>query len=193
MPTHLFRQQGVVLASQAFPAHVFGRGTYCLPGALHILQWDPSARLSVGAYCSFSTGVQILLGGNHRTDWVSTYPFSHLWAEASHLPGHPAPTEETVIGNDVWIGFGATIVGGVKIGDGAVIGAHAVVTKDVPPYAIVGGNPARLIRMRFNDATVTRLLELKWWQWPEERILQFIPDLLSGDIEGFLSKTEACS
>ncbi|CAM5455544.1 serine O-acetyltransferase [Thauera mechernichensis] len=98
-----------------------------------------------------------------------------------------------MIGNDLWIGFGATIVGGVKIGDGAVIGAHAVVTKDVPPYAIVGGNPARLIRMRFDDATVTRLLELKWWQWPEERILQFIPDLLSGDIEGFLSKTEACS
>lgn len=65
--------------------------------------------------------------------------------------------------------------------------------KTYPPYAIVGGNPARLIRMRFDDATVTRLLELKWWQWPEERILQFIPDLLSGDIEGFLSKTEACS
>lgn len=191
MPTHLFRQQGVVLASQVFPQYEFGRGTYCLPGALHIMHWSPEATLAVGAYCSFSTNVIILLGGDHRVDWVTTYPFSHLWAEADAHPGHPAPGKKTTIGNDVWIGFGATILGGVTIGDGAVIAANSLVTKDVPPYTIVGGNPAREIRKRFDEKTIERLLQVQWWSWPEERILQLMPQLLANDIDAFLAAAES--
>ncbi|MGB4468768.1 MAG: CatB-related O-acetyltransferase [Azovibrio sp.] len=186
----MFKQAGVVPASQLYPGHQFGRGTYCIPGGLHILQWNPEARLKVGAYCSFAHNVQILMGGNHRTDWVTTYPFSALWAEASGHSGHPAPAGETVIGNDVWVGYSASILGEVSIGDGAVIAAHAVVTRDVAPYAIVGGNPAREIRKRFDDETIARLLRLQWWNWPEERILQHLPELLSADIEAFLAKAQ---
>lgn len=114
-------------------------------GKPKILYYDASTKLKIGKFCSISDEVTIVLGGNHRYDWVTTYPFSALykeWPEASGIIGHPASKGDIVIGNDVWIGFGSIILSGVKIGDGAVIGAGSVVTKDVLPYTIAGGNPA---------------------------------------------------
>jgi acetyltransferase-like isoleucine patch superfamily enzyme len=138
-----------------------------------VLSWGEGKKLKIGKFCSIAGGVVIFLGGNHRTDWVTTYPFAEFlgqWPESRGIEGHPASKGDVVIGNDVWIGSGATIMSGVKIADGAVIAARAVVTKDVEPYAIVAGNPARLIRKRFDDQTIRMLLEIKWWEWSREKI-----------------------
>jgi acetyltransferase-like isoleucine patch superfamily enzyme len=171
-----------------YPQYSIGRGTY---GDLRVRSWGEGVTLTIGAFCSVASGVQILLGGEHRPDWVTTYPFSVLWEKGRHLPGHPASKGDVVIGNDVWIGAEAMILSGVTIGDGAVIGARSVVTKDVPPYAIVGGNPARLIRMRFDEATISRLQSLKWWTWDDAKIERFLPLLLSDRVEAFLREAES--
>lgn len=171
-----------------YPQYSIGRGTY---GDLRVRSWGDGATLTMGAFCSVASGVQVLLGGEHRPDWVTTYPFSVLWAKGRPLPGHPASKGDVIIGNDVWIGAEAMILSGVTIGDGAVIGARAVVTKDVPPYAIVGGNPARVIRMRFDEATIARLQSLKWWTWDDARIEKFLPLLLNDDVSAFLREAES--
>ncbi len=145
----------------------------------------------MGPFCSVAAGVKVFLGGEHRTDWVSTYPFTEFWPEVSQgITGHPLSRGDVVIGHDVWIGTEAMIMSGVRIGNGAVIGARAVVTKDVPHYAIVAGNPARVIRNRFSDDVVDRLQRLAWWDWDDKRIERFLPMLLSGDVERFLLSTE---
>jgi acetyltransferase-like isoleucine patch superfamily enzyme len=171
-----------------YPQYNIGRGTY---GDLRVRSWGEDATLTMGAFCSVASGVQILLGGEHRPDWVTTYPFSVLWQKAKHLLGHPSSKGDVVIGNDVWIGAEAMILSGVTIGDGAVIGARSVVTKDVPPYAIVGGNPARVIRMRFDEATISRLQNLKWWTWDDAKIERFLPLLLSDKVDAFLREAES--
>jgi Bacterial transferase hexapeptide (six repeats) len=127
-------------------------------------------------------------GGNHRPDFVTTYPFSAIadWPEAANIEGHPATKGDVRIGNDVWIGLGVTILSGVTIGDGAVLAARAVVTGDVPPYAIVAGNPARIIRRRFADDVIAKLLALRWWDWDQERVRRYIPLLMQPDIAKFL-------
>src|SRR5208283_2957437 len=105
-------------------------------------------------FCSIAPNrVTIVLGGQHRPDWVSSYPFNDLFIEFKRFKGSPVSKGDVIIGNDVWIGLDAVILSGIKIGDGAVIGSNALVTKDVPPYAIVGGNPAKLIRYRFDEET----------------------------------------
>ena len=150
--------------------------------------WGEKARLRIGPYCSIADGVTIFLGGNHRTDWVSTYPFSHIpqdpWG-ALAIQGHPATRGDVAIGADVWIGDGAAILSGVTIGHGAVIGARAVVGRDIPPYAIVAGNPARILRHRFPPETVAALLEVAWWERSEAEIRALVPYLLSGDMPAF--------
>ncbi len=157
-----------------------------------VYSWGEGAHLIIGRYCSIADDVHVLLGGNHRTDWVTTFPFSELWHDhARYLNGHPSSNGDVIIGNDVWIGRSAMILSGVKIGDGAVIGARAVVTKDVPPYAIVGGNPARLIRYRFDEETIRKLLEIQWWFWPEEKIARALPLMLSDKIQDFIKFGEA--
>lgn len=156
--------------------------------------WGEKARLIIGRYCSIADGTTIFLGGNHRTDWVTTYPFSALagrWPEAKSIVGHPATKGDVVIGNDVWLGGQCVIMSGVTIGDGAVVAARAVVTKDVAPYAIVGGNPAKVIGSRFPPEQVARLLALRWWDWPDDTVRRFIPLLLNGDIDAFLTAAEA--
>lgn len=145
------------------------------------------ARLLIGSYCSIAREVEFQLGGNHRVDWVSTFPFRAAWGLPGALQdGHPRAERDTVVGSDVWIGTQALILPGARIGHGAVIGARAVVAGEVRPYAIVVGCPAREIRRRFDDAHVERLLELRWWDWPEERVRASIDLLSSPDVDGLL-------
>ena len=171
-----------------FPGHVIGRHSYGTP---EVHGWGEGAQLHMGNFCSVAEGVQIFLGGEHRVDWVTTFPFSVLWPQAQGIAGHPRTKGDVRIGNDVWIGTEAMIMSGVTIGDGAVIGARAVVSKDVPPYAIVAGNPAQVLRSRFNEATVARLLKMQWWSWDDSRIAELLPLMLSGDIDTFLARAEA--
>lgn len=149
---------------------------------------DDVDRLIVGSFCSIGSGAAFMMAGNqgHRADWVSTFPFFYAgegetFAEA--VDGY-RPAGDTVIGNDVWIGSEALILPGITIGDGAMIGARAVVTKPVEPYAVVAGNPARQIRKRFGDADIARLLEMRWWDWPLERIEAEMAALCASDIAG---------
>jgi acetyltransferase-like isoleucine patch superfamily enzyme len=148
--------------------------------------------LKIGKFCSIAARVTIALGGNHRSDLVTTYPFIAFvadWPEAECLSGEDVAAVskgDVIIGNDVWIGYGVMILSGVTIGDGAVIGAGSVVTKDVEPYSIVAGNPARLIRKRFNDETIRKLLEIKWWDWPPEKIGKNLDVICGTDVAKLL-------
>ena len=144
--------------------------------------WNNETKLEIGKYCSIAEGVVFILGGEHRADWVTTYPFSAFsnnWGPASNIPGHPTSKGNIVIGNDVWIGHGALILSGSTVGHGAIIGARSVITKDVEPYAIYAGNPAKLIRYRFDEEVREKLLELAWWNWPHEKVVANMPWLLS--------------
>lgn len=145
-------------------------------------------RVRIGDYCSIAHGVEFSLGGNHRVDWVSTYPFRViLGMEGAWTDGHPRTEREIVVGNDVWIGAEALVLPGVTIGDGAVIAGRAVVTRDVAPYAIVGGVPAREIRRRFSEEQITALLELRWWTWPEEVVRAHVDLLSSPDVDRLIA------
>lgn len=169
----------------AFSDYSIGRYTYGKP---KIYSWNGETKLSIGSFCSISEEVAILLGGEHRTDWVSTYPFNVVFAAGHPTPGHPATKGDIAIGNDVWIGRGAVILSGVTIGDGAVIAAQSVVTKAVEPYTIVGGNPARPIRARFTPEQVAALLQIAWWDWPLEAIREAFPLLQSERIDEFIAR-----
>lgn len=136
------------------------------------------APLNIGSFCSLAPNITILLGMNHRTDWLTTFPFGHVFKEHlgnSDIEGHPTTRGAVNIGHDVWIGRGSTIMSGVSIGNGAVIAANSHVVKDVAPYSIVGGNPARHIRFRFDQANIDFLLNLKWWDFPTETIKSIAP------------------
>lgn len=145
-------------------------------------------RLRIGKFCSIACGAKFLFNcANHRLGSLSTYTFP-LFYEAWELEKSRVAEAwdfkgDILIGNDVWIGYEAVVLAGVKIGDGAIIGARAAVTHDVEPYAVVGGVPAREIRKRFDPDTVGRLLDLKWWDWPVERIRRNLPVLTAGKIE----------
>lgn len=125
-------------------------------------------RLVIGAYCSIGPA-EVVLGGNHRTEHVGQYPFASMLGVGERRDDS-STRGDVRIGSDVWVGGGATILSGVTIGDGAVVGARAVVSRDVRPYAVVVGNPAREVRRRFDDATVERLLALRWWDWPADEV-----------------------
>ncbi|MBW1749567.1 MAG: CatB-related O-acetyltransferase [Deltaproteobacteria bacterium] len=163
-----------------------GKYTY---GEPDVRSFDDITRLVIGKYCSISDRVVILLGGNHRLDWGTTYPFSSFpgqWPEAAAIPGHPATKGDIIVGNDVWIGFGATILSGVKIGDGAVIGAGSVVSRDVAPYTVVAGNSAVSVRKRFSEPVIAALLNLCWWDWPDEKVRENVHPLCSSDMKALL-------
>lgn len=149
------------------------------------------AHLKIGRFCSIGRGVFILLGAEHRPDWVTTYPFNAFHSAAEHIQGVPHSKGDVIIGNDVWIGQGASILSGVTIGDGACIGAGALVSRDVPPYGVAAGNPARLIRLRFTEEQIAALLELKWWDWPIEDIEPLFETIMSSDIDGFIAAGRA--
>lgn len=154
---HTRKGSGVPLLAPRHPQWSIGRHSY---GNLTIHDFG-DGKITIGDYCSIATEVAILLGGEHRSDWITTYPFTVLWPEAHHINGHPASKGEVTIGNDVWIGYRAIILSGVTIGDGAVIGAGSVVASDIPDYAIAAGNPCKVIRMRFAQEEVSFLKQLK--------------------------------
>lgn len=164
-----------------------GRGTYGSP--LVATFPGDTARVTIGSYCSIAVDVVLMDGGNHRMDWVSTYPFrAQLGLPGAYEDGHPSSRGDITIGSDVWIGRGARVMSGVTVGSGAVIGAYSVVTRDVRPYAIVVGAPARELRRRFPDTEVEALLEIAWWDWPPERVERAVDELSSPDISGFIAK-----
>jgi len=152
----------------------------------------PGRKLKIGKFCSIAGGVRIQLGGIHRTNLVTTYPFKAFpekWPREKFLKSEEVRAiskGDVIIGNDVWIGDGVTILSGVTIGDGAVVGAMAVVTKDVEPYGIVAGNPARTIGKRFDDDTIRKLLEIRWWDWPIGKINDNLEVICSNRISEML-------
>ena len=147
-------------------------------------------KLIIGKFVQIANGVQIITSSaNHQMDGFSTYPFAVFgepWS-SSYEPKWPNKGD-TIIGNDVWIGHEALIMPAVSIGDGAIIASRSVVTKDVPPYSIVAGNPAKVIRHRFDDKTIAGLCEIKWWDWPIEKINQNISAIVGGDMRVLKSK-----
>ena len=152
-------------------------------------------RLVIGKFCSIACGAKFLFNSaNHTLRSLSTYIFPVLFEEwgldVARIPEAWDNRGDIVIGNDVWIGYDAVVLAGVTVGDGAIIAARAVVTKDVPPYTIVGGVPARPIRRRFSDSEIDQLLDLKWWDWPEEKIARSIDVIQSGDLEGLKRAAE---
>ncbi|MBI9041819.1 CatB-related O-acetyltransferase [Lutibacter sp.] len=139
-------------------------------------------KLIIGKFCMIASDATFIMnGGNHLTEATTAYPFAIFggaWQDA--MEGKTYPTKgDTIIGNDVWIGHNATIMPGVYIGDGAIIASKAVVTKNVEPYTIVGGNPAKLIKKRFSEDTISKLLQLKWWDWEIEKITENVEKLTS--------------
>ncbi|MGD1803831.1 CatB-related O-acetyltransferase [Dapis sp. BLCC M126] len=141
-------------------------------------------KLIIGKFCSIASDVKFIMnGGNHRTDWFTNYPFpvfENGWEKA--MPDSWPDKGNTVIGNDVWIGYGATIMPGIQVGDGAIIATKSVVTKNVEPYSIFGGNPAKEIRKRFEEEIIKELLEIKWWDWEIEKITRNLQAICGLDI-----------
>lgn len=170
-----------------FAGFTIGRYTYGVPTVLFAEQGQD---LSIGSYCSIAPGVTIMLGGNHRTDWVTSFPFAEFFPEASGLPLQGWSKGGVHIGSDVWIGQNTMILSGVTIGNGAIIAAGSVVVKDVPPYALVAGNPAAFVRHRVPERFIAELERISWWDWPAEKVRQALPELLSGDIESFVRAHE---
>ncbi len=157
-----------------------GKYTYGRP---HI--YGGGASIKIGKFCSISMNSTIYLSSNHNPNWISTYPFEIIFKNITYSELSKGDVE---IGNDVWIGDGVMILPGVHIGDGAILAARAVVTKDVQPYEIVGGNPAKHIRYRFSKDQIEKLLQIKWWDWDIEKIKENINLLLSENIDLFIQK-----
>tara|TARA_R110002050_G_scaffold74772_4_gene160147 strand:+ start:51082 stop:51684 length:603 start_codon:yes stop_codon:yes gene_type:complete len=173
-----------------FTKDIFKNTKYCIGdysyGKPKVLFENEKANLFIGKFCSISENVTIFLGGNHRVDWLSTYPFNDLptyFPEASNIIGHPDSKGDVIIKNDVWIGLNVVIMSGITIGDGAVIAAGSLLTKDVGDYEIWGGNPAILLKKRFEEPSIKKLQQLKWWDWDIDKIKEHIPLLCSNDIE----------
>lgn len=145
-----------------------------------------SDRLVIGKFCAIATNVKFIMNGaNHKLDGISTYPFPIFgqgWEAAMDKLMELPSRGDTIIGNDVWIGYEALIMPGVKIGDGAVIAARSVVVSDIPPYVVAGGNPARQIKQRFSDSEVAQLLSIQWWDWDIDKITRNIDIIMGSDV-----------
>lgn len=143
-------------------------------------------KLVIGKFCAIGRGVEFVMNGaNHRMCSVTTYPFNIMgggWEKCTPRLDDLPLKGDTVVGNDVWFGQNVTVMPGVHIGDGAIIAANSVVASDIPPYCVAGGNPCRIIRKRFDDELINYLLELKWWDWPPEKIMRNLEKLCSGDL-----------
>lgn len=188
-PTSPFRQPEPVLSKSLewmveTGRATVGHGTYGFPT---VTAFDDETNLHIGSFSSIASEVAILLGGDHRPDWVTTSPLRilHGLPGAGH-DGHPRRVGDVVIGSDVWIARRATIVSGTRIGHGAVVGAGAVVSGEIPPFAIVSGNRAEVIRYRFEERQRDALLRIAWWDWPLETVLARVDSLCSADIDEFI-------
>jgi virginiamycin A acetyltransferase len=147
-------------------------------------------RLVIGKFCALARGVKFIMNGaNHKLDGFSTYPFQIFgngWEKVMPQPEELPYKGDTVIGNDVWVGYEATIMPGVQVGDGAIIAARSVVVSHVPPYTVVGGNPAQRIRQRFSDDVIQSLLAIAWWDWSIEKITRNLEKIVAADIDALL-------
>jgi acetyltransferase-like isoleucine patch superfamily enzyme len=171
----------------AYIKYSIGQFTY---GAPIVKDWHQGSTLKIGNFSSIAENVNILLGGNHPIEWISSFPFGVVFDEfQEQCDNYPKLSKgDVIIGNDVWIGINSTILSGIQVGDGAIIAAGSVVTKNVEPYAIVGGNPAKLIRKRFSDEQITKLLAIKWWDWEIDKIRENVGLIASGNIEEFIQR-----
>lgn len=188
------------------PNIIAGRYSY-YSGYYHGHSFDDCARyllpegsdvdkLIIGSFCSIGSGACFIMAGNqgHRYDWISTFPFYYM-SEVESFSGAIdgfKKAGDTIVGNDVWIGSEAMVMPGITIGDGAVIGSRALVSKDVQPYTVVGGNPAKPIKTRFSEGDIHILLEIRWWDWEEEKIARALPLICSGDVRSLYEYHISC-
>ena len=175
----------------AYKRYSVGNYSY---GSPRIIDFPRGTKLSIGKYCSIAEGVVIMLGSNHHVEWVTTSPL-HVICNLPHLESQLespliATKGDIAIGNDVWIGFEVLILSGVTIGDGAVVGARSVVSRDIPPYGIAVGSPAKVCKYRFEPKIIEKLLATKWWNWEDEKVKEFAPMLMSSRMEAFLNAVE---
>lgn len=191
-PNKTVNSDFVSVGEFTYYAGAYNLGTFEEQCVRYLTETQDRDKLIIGKFCSIATGVSFNLGGseNHRSEWVSAYPFSSIFPDDNLNDGY-YPKGNTVVGNDVWIGTEAIIMPGIKIGDGAIIAARAVVTKDVKPYTIVGGVPAKLIRKRFDDKYIEELLKVSWWDFDINTIKTLLPLLTSNRIEEFINKARA--
>jgi acetyltransferase-like isoleucine patch superfamily enzyme len=168
------------------------RGTY-FDRHVNIITWSEEYRVKLGKYNSIGRDCNFFLHANHRPDWITTT--SQLWgpvtpqiADMHMRMGHPSCKGDIIVENDVWIGATSTIMSGVRISNGAVVGGGSVVTKDVPPYAIVAGNPAKVVKYRFTDEQIKKLLKISWWDWEEQKIRENGMTLWSDNIDKFIEE-----
>jgi len=170
-----------------YPQRKIGTHTY---GSMEVIDSSGDNDVEIGKFVSIGPCLKIICG-NHNYKFVSNYPFksidNHFWKPLDEVNDH-LYNGTTVIGNDVWIGHSVILKGGVTIHDGAVIAAGAMVTKDVPPYAIVGGFPAKVLKMRFDEEQIQKMLSIRWWDWEDEKINENLEDIMSDDIDRFISK-----
>jgi acetyltransferase-like isoleucine patch superfamily enzyme len=156
---------------RVFTTAEIGRGSYWDPTTRLVVHNQPAEKIVIGRYCAIAAETTIMTGGEHTTDTVSTWPFDNF------MDNRPNPTRsyrvkpDTTLGSDVWLGRASLIGGGARIGHGAVIGAGAVVMRDVEPYAVVVGNPGKVIRLRFSEAIVAKLLSVAWWSWSAQEVI----------------------
>ena len=168
------------------------RGTY-FDRNVNIISWSNQFHIHLGKYNSIGRDCNFFLHANHRVDWITTS--SQLWGPVTpevadmHMSmGHPTCKGDIIIGNDVWIGAKSTIMSGVNIGNGAVIGSNSTITKDVPPYAIVVGNPGKIVKYRFSEKQIESLLKISWWDWTEDRIKTEAMNMWSNNVDEFIDK-----
>ena len=168
------------------------RGTY-FDRNVNIISWSDQYHVHLGKYNSIGRDCNFFLHANHRADWVSTS--SQLWGPVTpeiaqtHMDmGHPTCKGDINVGNDVWIGAMSTIMSGITIGDGAIVGAGSTVTKDVPPFAIVAGNPGKIVKYRFTEEQIEKLLQISWWNWEENKIKENAMSMWSPNIDDFINK-----
>ena len=168
------------------------RGTY-FDRHVNIITWSDQYKVHLGKYNSIGRDCNFFLHANHRADWVTTTsqllgPVTPEIAEMHMNMGHPTCKGDIKVGNDVWIGATSTIMSGITIGDGAIIGAGSMVTKDVPPFAIVAGNPSKIVKYRFTEEQIEKLLQISWWDWEEDKIKDNAMSMWSSNIDDFIIK-----
>ena len=170
------------------------RGTY-FDRNVNIMSWSDQYNIHLGKYNSIGRDCNFFLHANHRADWITTSsqlfgPVTPEIADMHMKMGHPTCKGDIIIENDVWIGAKSTIMSGIKISNGSIIAAGSIVTKDVPPYAIVAGNPGRIVKFRFNENQIDKLLKISWWNWDEDKIKNEAMNMWSDNIDKFINNHE---